>query len=315
LKFHSSYAFVLLAMLGLLPAVGCSGNPIDPSPQSFELSCPAAITLEATQPGGAMATFELPVGRDGRPPYAIECAPGSGSVFPPGQTRVDCTAIDADQKRTACNFNVDVRISRMLAKTRLLAFGDSITAGTVSPALTFLDNPDSYPYKLEGLLRERYPAQEIVVLNRGLGGERLQSGAARLPGVLDADRPDVLLLLEGIISVRQIPTATNVRHLRTMISAARDRGIDVIIATVMPVGAGLEAKQPGINAAVVRLNVEIGNLAHEFALGDPVDLYGLFNASPFLIGRDNLHPTAEGFTRIAEEFNQAVISRYDKRAP
>lgn len=272
------------------------------------------MTVEATQPGGAMATFD-PVARDGRAPYQIECAPGSGSVFPSGETRVDCTAIDAEQARAACSFNVIVRISQRLAKSRFLAFGDSITAGTVSPALTFLDNPDSYPYKLERLLRERYPAQEIVVLNRGVGGERLREGAVRLPGVLDADQPEVLLLLEGIISVRQIPTATNVQHLRTMISAARQRGIDVMIATVMPVGAGLEAKEPGINAAVVRLNVEIRKLAQEFALGEPVDLYALFQASPQLLGRDNLHPTEEGFTRIAEEFNEAVIARYDRPAP
>jgi lysophospholipase L1-like esterase len=315
LRFLSSRALGRLANLSLLMVAGCGGNPVDPSPPTLALSCPASITVEATQPGGATATFEQPAARDGRPPYRIDCAPGSGSDFPSGETRVNCTATDSEQTQAACSFNVIVGISQRLAKIRFLSFGDSITGGTVSPALTFLDNPDSYPYKLEHLLRGRYPAQEIVVLNRGVGGERLQQGAARLPGVLDADRPEVLLLFEGIISVRQIPTATNAQHLRTMVSAARQRGIDVMMATVMPVGAGLEAKEPGINAAVVRLNVEIRKLAQEFALGEPVDLYALFQASPQLIGRDNLHPTQEGFTRIAEKFNEAVIARYDIAAP
>ena len=83
----------------------------------------------------------------------------------------------------------------------------------------------------------------------------------------------------------------------------------------MPVGAALEAKQPGINAAVVRLNVEINRLAQEFALGPPVDLYALFSAQPGLIGRDSLHPTAEGYTRMAELWNAAIVSRYDQPAP
>ena len=314
-----AHACRLLAVLGVcLFAAACSGTPNDPSPlpQGLSLSCPTSIALEATQPGGATVTFDPPVAREGRPPYAIECSPAAaGTVFPVGQTRINCTATDADQTRKACSFDVDVRVSQTLEKTQYLSFGDSITGGTVSPAPVLLDNPDSYPFKLERMLRESYRAQDIAVLNYGIGGERLQQGAARLPSVLTAEKPQVLLLLQGIISVREIPTATNARHLRTMITDARQRGIDVIIATVMPVGAGLEARQPGINAAVIALNVEIGRLAQEFGLGPPVDLYGLFRAEPRLIGRDDLHPTEEGFTRIAETFKNAVVSRYHKRSP
>ena len=299
------------AWLGLHTPVGCwrclgcasprraARSPNDPSPlpEGLSLSCPTSFALEAhaarrrRQSRSIRLWHATAVRRT-----QIECSPAAaGTVFPVGQTRVDCTATDADQTRKACSFNVDVRVSQTLEKTRYLSFGDSITAGTVSPAPVLLDNPDSYPFKLERMLRESYRAQDIAVLNYGIGGERLQQGAARLPSVLAAEKPQVLLLLQGIISVREIPTATNARHLRTMITDARQRGIDVVIATVMPVGAGLEARQPGINAAVVALNVEIGRLAQEFGLGAPVDLYGLFRAEPRLIGRDDLHPTEEGF--------------------
>ncbi len=246
----------------------------------------------------------------GRPPYVVECSPASGSLFSVGQTRVDCTAKDADLTQTSCSFNVDVRVSQTLRKTRFLAFGDSITAGQVSPALLLVENPDSYPFKLQELLRQAYPAQEVVILNDGKGGERPSEGVVRLPGELATHQPEVLLLLEGIISVRNVPTATNGRHLRAMVTAARQQGVDVIMATVIPVGAGLEAKEPGINAAVVALNLEIGRIAQEFALGPPVDLYSLFHAEPGLIGRDNLHPTAEGFTRMTVLFRDAIVSRY-----
>ena len=42
----------------------------------------------------------------------------SGSDFPPGETRVNCTATDSEQTQAACSFNVIVGISQRLAKTR-----------------------------------------------------------------------------------------------------------------------------------------------------------------------------------------------------
>lgn len=305
----------MLAVPAMCVAAACSGSPGEPSSPPLALSCPASKVLEATQPAGAPAAFDLPAARDGRPPYIIDCSPAPGSVFPFGQTQVSCTATDAEVQKASCSFNIDVRVSQTLAKTRYLGFGDSITAGTVSSPGLRLDNPDSYPFKLQQMLRDAYPTQEIVVLNSGKGGERLDEGVKRLPSVLDAEKPEVLLLLQGIIEVRRIPTATNVEHLRTMISAARGRGIDVILAKLMPVGAGLEAKQPGINAAVVKLNIEIERLAREYSLVPPVDLYSLVDAAPSLIGQDNLHPTQEGMTRIAEKFRDAVVWRYHTPGP
>jgi hypothetical protein len=57
---------------------------------------------------------------------------------------------------------------------------------------------ETYPDKLEQFLRQRYPAQEIVVFNSGRGAEHTGQGAQRLPGVLDAEHPQVVLILEGI---------------------------------------------------------------------------------------------------------------------
>lgn len=305
----------LLAALAIVGTAGCSGSPGEPSPQPLTLSCPASRVVEATQPGGANVGFDLPAGRDGHPPYTVSCTPEAGSVFPLGETQVSCTATDAEAQQASCSFNVDVRVSQKLSKTRYLSFGDSITAGTTSAPKLFIDKPDSYPFKLQQMLREAYPSQEIVVVNKGWGGERLDEGVRRLPSVLEAERPDVLLLLEGIVEVRNIPTSRNVGYLRTMITEAQSRGIDVVLGKLMPVSDGLEAKQPGINAAVVKLNFEIDRLAQEYGLGPTVDLYSMAAADPYLIGQDNLHPTQEGMTRIAEKFKDAVVSRYHTSAP
>ena len=82
-----------------------------------------------------------------------------------------------------------------------------------------LGPPDTYPFKLEQMLLERYPSQEIVVANEGKGGEDTQGGARRFPGLLDADNPEVLLLLEGINN-SVLPTTTR-SCIRTMITEAQ----------------------------------------------------------------------------------------------
>ena len=61
-----------------------------------------------------------------------------------------------------------------IAKTRFVAFGDSLTEGVVSSplTLTLVDIPRAYPARLAEALRTRYYDQtDIVVLNEGRAGE------------------------------------------------------------------------------------------------------------------------------------------------
>jgi lysophospholipase L1-like esterase len=213
--------------------------------------------------------------------------------------------------RASCGFGVTVRVSRTLAKTKFMAFGDSITDGAVSLVpLIMLAPLDTYPSKLEQMLRERYPSQSIVVVNEGKGGEDTRGGARRLPQVLAAGTPEVLLLLEGINNLGA-STSTQANALRTMIQEAQSRGVDVIIATVMPVLPTWRLYQSTTLPKIEALNAQIFALAAEFRLGPPVDLFALFDANPHLIGADGLHPTLEGQTRIAEAFRDDIVRRYD----
>jgi lysophospholipase L1-like esterase len=211
---------------------------------------------------------------------------------------------------------VTVRVSQTIARTKFMAFGDSITDGKVSLVpLISLAGPDTYPYKLEQMLLLRYPSQALTVANLGISGEHLGQGANRLPGVLDAQRPEVLLLLEGVNAVWIRSTAIQTANLRSMITSARQRGVEVIIATVMPVSAKWEADgHQGAMARIRALNAEIFKLAAEFTLGPVVDLFALFEGNPHLIGTDGLHPTVEGQTRIAEAFRDEIVRRYDVRS-
>lgn len=280
------------------------------------MSCPAPIVRDATSPQGADVQFDPPAPTGGRTPYVVECVPGSGTLFAVGETPVLCTATDANMAQTSCGFGITVQVPRTIAKIKFTAFGDSITEGTVSLApLVMLGAPDTYPFKLEQMLRERYPSQAIVVSNQGQGGRQTNQDVLRLPSVLDSERPDVLLLLEGINAIRSLSASRQEGYLRTMITDARKRNVDVIIATVMPVAADGKLQPASEYMTAIRaLNTRIVSLALEQSIGNVVDLFGLFDANMHLLGADGLHPTIEGQTRIAEAFRDEIVRRYGSDA-
>ena len=298
-----------------MSAAGCGSKgpplPPPPPPPLLEISCPAPITRAATTPQGTDVHWDEPTVTGGRTPYSVQCNPGSGSVFAFGETSVGCTVTDADMKQASCGFGVTVRASQTIAKVKFTAFGDSITEGVVRLApLIMLGPPDTYPFKLEQMLRERYPSQEIVVVNRGVSGDHTRDGVKRLPGVLDADRPEVMLLLMGINAINNLSTTEQTSNLRTMIREAQNRSVDVIIATIMPMFPGTSNYKPDTSAKIAALNANIFSLAIQHNLGPPVDLFGLFEANPSLMGADGLHPSIEGQTRIAEAFRDEIVRRY-----
>ncbi len=68
------------------------------------------MTLEATGPSGAVATYATPTASDlvdGA--VAVSCAPASGSTFALGTTPVNCSATDAHGNTASTSFNVNVQ--------------------------------------------------------------------------------------------------------------------------------------------------------------------------------------------------------------
>jgi lysophospholipase L1-like esterase len=303
----------------LLAAGACGGTtPIQPPPPSpeLQLSCPMPLVREAATPQGVEVHWDAPVATGGRQPSNIQCVPSSGSVFEVGESTVRCSATDADMRQASCTFGVTVRVSKLLAWTNFVAFGDSITEGQVlSQSLGFamaIEPLEAYPYKLEQILRSQYPAEDIRIANKGFGGEAPPQGVVRLPGVLDAEAPQVLLLQEGTNGLNSSRVTSYGNDLRAMVSLARQRNINVIIATLLPVGPPHTDSRPTKRAAVIELNKRIEAIAAEFGIAPALDLYSTFEANPGLLDFDGLHPTRAGYTRIAELFADEVIRRYDK---
>ena len=301
-----------VAVAALATVAGCGGSPTTPSPPQLSIRCPAPFDVPAIDGVSAGVTFTPQVSGGSSPTTA--CSPASGTTLPVGESNITCTASDSAGHSAACTFAVRVVEPPRLQYTRFLAFGDSITQGVVSPTpsvLRQLDGPFTYPSLLQGFLAARYTAREIAVLNRGVGGERLAQGRNRLPGVLDNDRPEVLLLQEGINNLRNVDTDELTDDMRAMIQSAQRRGVVVLVAELLPISDQREAGRRGTQAGIRAFNEQIRRLSHEFGLGEAVDLYTPFVENPSLLGADGLHPTEAGYVRIAEIFFLAITERWE----
>ena len=202
-----------------------------------------------------------------------------------------------------------------LSRTRFLAFGDSFTAGEVTTPVAsssglhklILMPLASYPAQLQGQLRTAYSQQEasIAVANSGEPGERILDGSYRFPGVFDASRPEVVLLMEGANDLPLVGPDTSSDLMRSMVQTATQGGARVFVGSMIPqVNGRPRATTPTFE--LLNYNTKLQVMATQEGLTF-VDLYNpMLPEAASLIGIDGLHPTEAGYRRIAELFFAAI---------
>jgi lysophospholipase L1-like esterase len=214
-----------------------------------------------------------------------------------------------------------------LTTTKFLAFGDSLTAGEVSQPTggrsvdsarnirLVLVPSAAYPTQLLALLRTRYTAQsaQLQVTNAGRPGEWAEDGALRLPGVLSSNRPEAVLLLQGVnelfaLGVPGVARAS--RAIDTMAREVRGRGARLFLATLPPSRSTGPAAVT--NTLIQSLNAQIRTTARgENAV--LVDLHQALSADVNrYIGIDGIHPTEAGYQRMADIFFAAIREELER---
>jgi lysophospholipase L1-like esterase len=209
-----------------------------------------------------------------------------------------------------------------LKVTRILSFGDSLTEGVVQPPAAispmFIDVPASYPAKLQALETARYTSQTITVFNGGRAGERVKDPATRprFDDDVKQAQPDVLLLMEGTNdlgdyagltgSALQNGITTIVNALEDLVRDAQGRGVAPFVATIpaqRPSGSrgGAAGIVAPFNAAVRVMAAKKGATLVDVNAQLPLSLIGL----------DGLHPTEEGYEKMAEIFQGALAAVYE----
>ncbi len=85
---------------------------VDTTPPT--LAQPADLTVTTYDPSGAVVTYPLPTATDVVDPSpTVACTPAPGSLFPPGETTVTCTAADHSGNEATAAFEVDVNLVRL----------------------------------------------------------------------------------------------------------------------------------------------------------------------------------------------------------
>ena len=257
-------------------------------------------------------TYAPPIATGGETPLTITCTPPSGTAFSVGDSTVTCTVADALQRTASCAFIVTVQPALpapRLSVTRIMAFGNSITEGADGDMRRIVPQP--YPLVLQTMLADRYYDQTITVTNMGRGGERVSAGLVRLRSSLAAERPELVLLKEGVNNVNARDDPEQIADtLRDMIKQVRAQGAQVFVATLLP-------ERPGGSRAFFPAGIEPANHWIRLVAGlegvPVVDLYQNFGGSPDpYIGVDGLHPNEAGYRRIAELFFDAIRVRFEQ---
>ncbi len=157
----------------------------------------------------------------------------------------------------------------------VLAFGDSLTFGTGA------DTAQSYPAVLESIIHRR-------VVNYGIPGEVTAEGLSRLPGILEKEKPALMLLCHGgNDQLRRKDLKQSADNIRDMIALARKSGAAVVLIAVP--SPGLSLKPPSFYREMAR---EMKIPVEEDSLSDIL--------ADRTLKSDLIHPNAAGYRRLAE---------------
>jgi acyl-CoA thioesterase-1 len=162
---------------------------------------------------------------------------------------------------------------------KLVAFGDSLTAGLGLPAAS------AFPARLEAALRAR--GYHVDVVNAGVSGDTVADGLARLDWSIPQDADAVIVELGANDALRGLDPVRTRASLDEIVKRLRQRDVAVMLAgMVAPPNLGQE------------YSAQFDPIYPDLAKAYDLPLYPFFldgvAADAKLNQADGMHPTAEG---------------------
>ncbi|MFQ8431045.1 arylesterase [Amaricoccus sp. W119] len=190
------------------------------------------------------------------------------------------------------------------AATRIIALGDSLTAGYGLP-------PDEgFVPKLDAWLAAN-GAEDVEVVNAGVSGDTTAGGLARLDWTLGEPADAMILELGANDMLRGLDPEAARANLDRILDRVTSRGMPVLLAGVPAIGNFGPEYQARFSAMYSELAAE-----HE-AILYPSFFAGLTEGrsqseARALIQGDGLHPNADGVDAIVEDIGPVVLELVER---
>lgn len=181
------------------------------------------------------------------------------------------------------------------APLRVLAFGDSLTAGYgLSPE-------DGFVSRLQAWMEAAAPGLATLE-DGGVAGDTTAGGLARLDWLLGDPPPDLVILQLGANdALRGIAPKETEANLRAMLEILETRGVAVLIAGMMaPRNMGPDYTE-AFDAIYPRLAEEFDAALHPFFLEGVA-------TNPALNQADGIHPNAKGVEVVVEGIGPNLLA-------
>lgn len=171
----------------------------------------------------------------------------------------------------------------LIAKPKIVAFGDSLTAGFG------LEENESYPYLLQQKLNAEGYNYEVV--NAGVSGDTSRGGFERIDWTLQGDNVQILILALGANDMlRGLPPAKMKENLDRIIQKAKAKHIKVLLCGMLA--------PPTMGAAYIRdFSNAFPDLAEKHRIAYMPFILENIALQRELNQADGIHPNARG-TRI-----------------
>lgn len=175
----------------------------------------------------------------------------------------------------------------MATQKRILAFGDSLTAGYGLPAA------EALPVQLEKRLRA--DGFDVTFVNAGVSGDTSGLGLERLDYALADGRFDLALLELGANDMlRGLPPKETRTNLEKIMDAFRAKGVNVVIAGMASSNNWGQAYRQEFDSIYPALATKYG------VTMVPFFMEGVWSDPSLLIG-DGLHPNPAGVRKIVDK--------------
>lgn len=195
-------------------------------------------------------------------------------------------------------------------KVVIVAIGSSSTAGAGASS-----QEASYPARLQAMLRERFPAADVTVLNRGVNGQDAPEMLARFDSDVAALKPTLVIWQSGVNALfREGGLASADDLLHDAIARVKAIGADLVLVDPQYAPRVLADADSG---PMVRLIDEVGAeegvaVYHRFALMRDWHEKASMGFDSFL-WKDKFHMNDWGYNCFARDLGRAVVANVESQ--